>query len=186
MLQVKASAVRSWHRQNNHGLLNVHAQMATSCLALAVLPLLPAAGFWSLCQARMSQLITALCEQKIQAQTIVVSRWHWFTAPTSFSSTCLVSAGERAVEALSSIDEQVVPMFREAAKSLLAELEPEVALALALAKITGHTQLRVSCAGVGCWWQLSPPSVGFGTVLVSAMRVCHASFSPPGSRPIPG
>ena len=52
------------------------------------------------------------------------------------------------MEALSSIDEQVVPMFREAAKSLLAELEPEVALALALAKITGHTQLRVSYGDV--------------------------------------
>ena len=81
------------------------------------------------------------------------------------------------MEALSSIDEQVVPMFREAAKSLLAELEPEVALALALAKITGHTQLRVSCGGVGCWWQLSPPSAGLGAVPVSAVRVGHAGIA---------
>lgn len=78
------------------------------------------------------------------------------------------------MEALGSIDEQVVPMFLEAAKSLLSELEPEVALALALAKITGHTQLRVSCGGGRWWWQLLPPSVGFGAAPVSAVRVSHA------------
>ena len=54
------------------------------------------------------------------------------------------------MESLSSIDEQVVPMFREAAKTLLAEIEPEVALALALAKITGHTQLRVTSLPDSC------------------------------------
>ena len=81
------------------------------------------------------------------------------------------------MEALSSIDEQVVPMFREAAKSLLAELEPEVALALALAKITGHTQLRVSSGSVGCWWQLLAPSGGFDAAPVSALRMRHVAYS---------
>ena len=141
---------------------------ASNCPVLAALPLLPAAGVSYLHQPLMS---LALYVQGCRVLIIWVSRMRWSPAPARYSSTCLVSAGERAVEALSSIDEQVVPMFREAAKSLLAELEPEVALALALAKITGHTQLRVSYGDVGCWWQLPPLSVGFGAVPVSAVTV---------------
>jgi ATP-dependent RNA helicase DDX21 len=52
-------------------------------------------------------------------------------------------AGERATEALSEVDKAVIPWFVDAAKKLLEEHEgaPEEALALALAKITGHTKL---------------------------------------------
>lgn len=49
----------------------------------------------------------------------------------------------RAVQTVSAVDHSVVPFFREAAKKLLATIdEPEVALALALAKITGHTAMK--------------------------------------------
>ena len=43
------------------------------------------------------------------------------------------------------IDEIVIPYFKDAAKQLLEEYgQPELALARALAKITGFTQLNVS------------------------------------------
>ena len=53
-------------------------------------------------------------------------------------------AGERAGEALKEVDDSVVPWFKNAAKQLLEEYQdPEMVLARALAKITGHTELRV-------------------------------------------
>ena len=59
-------------------------------------------------------------------------------------------AGERAVEALMSVDRSVVPWFRAAAKQLLAAVDsPEEALAMALAKVTGHSVLQVCCCLCG-------------------------------------
>ncbi|KAK9823222.1 hypothetical protein WJX72_001159 [[Myrmecia] bisecta] len=53
------------------------------------------------------------------------------------------AAGERAVEAIQAVDESVIPWFKEAAQKLLAEASsPEDALAMALAKITGHTAMK--------------------------------------------
>lgn len=52
--------------------------------------------------------------------------------------------GERAVDALKEMDDQIVPWFQTAAASLLEDMPAEKALALALAKITGNTQLKVS------------------------------------------
>lgn len=53
--------------------------------------------------------------------------------------------GERAGEALREVDESVIPWFADAAKQLLDEYQdPQQALARALAKITGQTELRVS------------------------------------------
>lgn len=52
--------------------------------------------------------------------------------------------GERASEALKEMDDQIVPWFQAAAASLLEDMAPEKALALALAKITGNIQLKVS------------------------------------------
>ena len=55
-------------------------------------------------------------------------------------------AGERASEALKEMDDQIVPWFQAAAASLLEDMPAEKALALALAKITGNTQLKVNAA----------------------------------------
>jgi ATP-dependent RNA helicase DDX21 len=47
-------------------------------------------------------------------------------------------AAERVIEALRDVDKGVVPWFKDAAKTWLSEVgDPEEALALALAKITG-------------------------------------------------
>jgi hypothetical protein len=55
----------------------------------------------------------------------------------------MLCSSSRAVQTVSAVDHSVVPFFREAAKKLLATIdEPEVALALALAKITGHTAMK--------------------------------------------
>lgn len=51
--------------------------------------------------------------------------------------------GERAVEALKEMDQQIIPWFQSAAGELLRDMGPEKALALALAKITGNTELKV-------------------------------------------
>ena len=51
--------------------------------------------------------------------------------------------GERAVEALKEMDQQIIPWFQSAAGELLRDMPPEKALALALAKITGNTELKV-------------------------------------------
>ncbi|KAK9835314.1 hypothetical protein WJX81_001245 [Elliptochloris bilobata] len=52
-------------------------------------------------------------------------------------------AGDRAVEAISAVDRSVVPWFRAAAAQLLASADsPEEALAMALAKVTGHSVLQ--------------------------------------------
>jgi ATP-dependent RNA helicase DDX21 len=57
-----------------------------------------------------------------------------------------IAAG-RAIEVLQDIDRDVVPWFRDAAKTLLAQVpDPEEALALALAKITG-ARVRVWMCG---------------------------------------
>jgi ATP-dependent RNA helicase DDX21 len=48
-------------------------------------------------------------------------------------------AAERVIETLRDVDKGVVPWFRDAAKTWLKEVgDPEEALALALAKITGE------------------------------------------------
>ena len=52
-------------------------------------------------------------------------------------------AAERAVEMLKDVDKSVAPLFADAAKEWLAACDsPEEALALAFAKITGHTELK--------------------------------------------
>ena len=48
------------------------------------------------------------------------------------------------MEALKEMDEQIVPWFQAAAAELLQDMPAEKALALALAKITGNTELKVS------------------------------------------
>ena len=42
------------------------------------------------------------------------------------------------------MDEQIIPWFQSAAAELLKDMPAEKALALALAKITGNTELKVS------------------------------------------
>ena len=54
-----------------------------------------------------------------------------------------MSVGERAVEALREMDDQIIPWFQTAAAELLQDMPAEKALALALAKITGNTELKV-------------------------------------------
>ncbi|EFN57631.1 hypothetical protein CHLNCDRAFT_20835, partial [Chlorella variabilis] len=52
-------------------------------------------------------------------------------------------AGERALEAVQAVDVSVLPFFRAAAQKLLESVgSPEDAVALALAKITGHVEMR--------------------------------------------
>lgn len=47
------------------------------------------------------------------------------------------------LEGLRDVDSSVIPWFRDAAQQFLAESEsPEEALAVALAKITGYSQMR--------------------------------------------
>ena len=53
-------------------------------------------------------------------------------------------SGERAVEALKEMDQQIIPWFQSAADELLKDMPAEQALALALAKITGNTELKVN------------------------------------------
>lgn len=57
--------------------------------------------------------------------------------------TAWFDIGERAVEALREMDQQIIPWFQSAAGELLKEMPAEKALALALAKITGNTELKV-------------------------------------------
>lgn len=56
--------------------------------------------------------------------------------------------GERAVEALKEMDQQIIPWFQSAAGELLRDMPPEKALALALAKITGNTELKVGIPNI--------------------------------------
>ncbi|CAL8464893.1 g4428 [Coccomyxa elongata] len=52
-------------------------------------------------------------------------------------------AGERASESLAEVDKTVVPLFRAAAAQLLQQVgDPEEALAMALAKVTGFSTIR--------------------------------------------
>lgn len=52
-------------------------------------------------------------------------------------------AGERALEAVAAVDASVLPFFRAAAARLLESVgSAEDALAMALAKLTGHVELR--------------------------------------------
>lgn len=52
-------------------------------------------------------------------------------------------AAERVIETLRDVDKGVVPWFRDAAKTWLSEVgDPEEALAMALAKITGNTEMK--------------------------------------------
>lgn len=48
------------------------------------------------------------------------------------------------MEALKEMDDQIVPWFQAAAAELLHDMPAEKALALALAKITGNTELKAS------------------------------------------
>ena len=59
-------------------------------------------------------------------------------------ATHCIDTGERAVEAIKEMDEQIIPWFQSAAAELLKDMPAEKALALALAKITGNTELKVS------------------------------------------
>ncbi|CAG9461206.1 unnamed protein product [Pedinophyceae sp. YPF-701] len=53
-------------------------------------------------------------------------------------------AAQRSVEAIEAVDKELIPMFKGAAERLLSDLsmEPAEVLALALAKITGHTAMK--------------------------------------------
>jgi hypothetical protein len=72
-------------------------------------------------------------------------------------------AADRVIETLRDVDKGVVPWFKGAAKSWLDEVgDPEEALALALAKITGEAADLMSvllcvwcwtCLGGGVRWQ---------------------------------
>ena len=54
-------------------------------------------------------------------------------------------AGERALETLRELDESAVACFRPAARQLLQEVgEPEKALAMALARVTGFSAVKVA------------------------------------------
>lgn len=65
-------------------------------------------------------------------------------ACTKHQACRLVCAGERASETLKEVDRSVVPWFRSAAAQLLQEVgDPEEALAMALAKVTGFSAVRV-------------------------------------------
>ena len=68
--------------------------------------------------------------------------------------TAWCGTGERAVEALKEMDQQIIPWFQTAAGELLKEMPAEKALALALAKITGNTELKVQPRGTCCISQL--------------------------------
>ena len=46
------------------------------------------------------------------------------------------------------MDDQIIPWFQSAAAELLKDMPAEKALALALAKITGNTELKVSYIAV--------------------------------------
>lgn len=83
------------------------------------------------------------------------------------------------MEALKEVDESVIPWFRGAAKQLLEEMaNPEVALARALAKITGHTQLHV-CAltySFNLDWALSGRDFTVSAVVRGQVAECRASM----------
>lgn len=52
-------------------------------------------------------------------------------------------AADRALEMLRDVDKDVVPWFKSTAQAWLAEIgDPEEALAMALAKITGNTGMK--------------------------------------------
>ena len=54
------------------------------------------------------------------------------------------------MEALKEMDEQIIPWFQSAAAELLKDMPAEKAVALALAKITGNTELKVSTHIASC------------------------------------
>lgn len=55
------------------------------------------------------------------------------------------AAGEKAVEALASYERSTISMFKAAASKLIKEVgSPEDAVAMALAKITGLSTLKVN------------------------------------------
>lgn len=54
------------------------------------------------------------------------------------------------MEALKEMDEQIIPWFQSAAAQLLKDMPAEKAVALALAKITGNTELKVHTHIASC------------------------------------
>ncbi len=63
------------------------------------------------------------------------------------------------MEALKEMDEQIIPWFQSAAAQLLKDMPAEKAVALALAKITGNTELKVSIYTPSC--------------VIGAYQLCH-------------
>ena len=62
-----------------------------------------------------------------------------------------MSAGERALEPLRELDETAVACFRPAARQLLQEVgNAEKALAMALARVTGFSAVKVSLPVTSC------------------------------------
>ena len=90
------------------------------------------------------QLISAPCETSLTLRfKLAPARLEWTHMPLQHVVTACCGTGERAVEALKEMDQQIIPWFQTAAGELLKEMPAEKALALALAKITGNTELKV-------------------------------------------
>lgn len=69
------------------------------------------------------------------------------------------------MEAISAVDRSVVPWFRAAAAELLAAAgSPEEALAMALAKVTGHSTLQVRPPGAPVG-SVAPQQLGLTRVM---------------------
>ena len=86
----------------------------------------------------------------------------------SFTSAPYI-AGERALETLREIDDAAVRCFRPAARQLLAEVgDPEKALAMALARVTDFSAVKVGTSIVQSLVRrapLTPVSSGIITVV---------------------
>ena len=81
-------------------------------------------------------------------------------------------AGERALETLREMDAAAVRCFRPAARKLLQELgDPEKALAMALARVTGFTAVKV---GATARSMRVFPSFGLSNVLMF-FRLCSTA-----------
>lgn len=88
----------------------------------------------------MMQTVTQQPGDAVEAASSLCVRVHGARHEMPPSPT---RAGERAVEALMAVDRSVVPWFRGAAQQLLAAVDsPEEALAMALARVTGHSVLQ--------------------------------------------
>lgn len=72
------------------------------------------------------------------------------------------TTGERASESLAEVDKSVVPLFRAAAAQLLQQVgDPEEALAMALAKVTGFSKIRVRTQYLTCHPQSIHTPIGY-------------------------